>query len=126
MLFTQPIIAHFESNYCNECFTDSSVYDLQPQNVERHIHQRLDVANGFMGISLPYNYFPKDKDEFICLFYHSEQALIVWDCEIITILEGLFWIFIQNIMFVNFVKCIYLECNRLKIRRGGFHWFKKY
>ena len=49
-VFTQPISVHFESNYCNECFTDSSVYDVDPQNVERHIHQRLDVANSFYGI----------------------------------------------------------------------------
>jgi len=75
-VFRQPISVHFESNYCNECFTDSSVYDVEPQNVERHIHQRLDVANSFMGISLPYDYFPKDEEEFIWRSYHSEQALI--------------------------------------------------
>jgi hypothetical protein len=75
-VFTQPISVSFESNICSECFTDSAIFDVDPNTVERHIHQRLKVANDFMGIGLPSSYFPYEMDEFIWRSYHSEQALI--------------------------------------------------
>lgn len=75
-VFQVPLVVSFNNENYKECYTDSAPYEVDEQIICNHINQRADVANDFMGLSLPEDYMPKDLNEFLWRTFHSEQALV--------------------------------------------------